>query len=78
MSNPRLAALGDKEVGVAPAEIREPREHLGWTPEQLADEVGVSAMAVRRWELGTSRPTGPVLTALIRLANRVEADPSDT
>lgn len=34
------------------AELRRIRERLGWTQQQLADELGVAANTVARWERG--------------------------
>lgn len=37
-------------------EIREARERIGWTQEQLGTQVGVSGRTVGNWERGTSVP----------------------
>lgn len=41
------------------------RKQKGWTQQQLADEVGVRVLQIRRYESGASQPT---LDAIRRLA----------
>lgn len=47
--------------------IREKRRACGFTQEQVADFLGVSAPAVNKWESGTTCPDLAILPALARL-----------
>lgn len=47
--------------------IREKRRAMGFTQEQMADYLGVSAPAVNKWESGTTCPDLAMLPALARL-----------
>lgn len=47
--------------------IKERREALGLTRTQLGDRLGVSKVAVRKWELGLSMPNADKLPALADL-----------
>ena len=47
--------------------IREKRRAMGFTQEQMADYLGVSAPAVNKWESGTTCPDMAILPALARL-----------
>lgn len=47
--------------------IKELRERAGLTRIQLADHLGVSVVAVRKWELGTAKPNADKLPALADL-----------
>lgn len=49
--------------------IRDKRKELGFTQEQIADYLGVSAPAVNKWEKGTTYPDITLLPALARLLN---------
>jgi transcriptional regulator with XRE-family HTH domain len=51
-----------RDIGIR---IREAREDLGWTQDQLASAVGVSRSAVAQWETGRA---GQVTTNLTRVA----------
>lgn len=44
--------------------IKERREALGLTRTQLGDRLGVSKVAVRKWELGLAMPNADKLPAL--------------
>lgn len=49
--------------------IKERRESVGLTRVQVADRLGVSAAAVRKWEVGMARPSAeklPLLADLLR------------
>ena len=46
--------------------IREKRRAMGFTQEQMADYLGVSAPAVNKWESGTTCPDMAILPALAR------------
>lgn len=47
--------------------IKELREAMGLTRVQLADRLGVSVVAVRKWELGMAKPNADKLPALADL-----------
>ncbi len=47
--------------------IREKRKEIGFTQEQVAEYLGVSAPAVNRWESGATYPDISLLPALARL-----------
>lgn len=47
--------------------IKERREALGLTRVQLADRMGVSKVAVRKWEVGLAKPSADKLPALAGL-----------
>lgn len=47
--------------------IREKRKEKGYTQEQVADYLGVSAPAVNKWEKGTSYPDISLLSPIARL-----------
>ena len=54
-------------------ELKELRSRLGWTQEQVAEEVGVDPMTISRWERNVFAPKSRVvLKALDRLARRAE------
>ena len=44
--------------------IKERRESLGLSRVQIADRLGVSRVAVRKWELGMAMPNADKLPAL--------------
>jgi transcriptional regulator with XRE-family HTH domain len=45
-------------------EIKKFREALHMTPGQLAEKVGVSRIAVYKWEIGENQPSADKLPAL--------------
>lgn len=47
--------------------IKERREALGLTRGQVADRVGVSTVAVRKWEIGMAMPCADKLPVLADL-----------
>lgn len=47
--------------------IKELREDMGLARVQLADRLGVSVVAVRKWELGMAKPSADKLPALADL-----------
>lgn len=49
--------------------IRRKRKELGFTQEQMARRLGISAPAVNKWERGSSYPDITILPALARLLN---------
>lgn len=56
-------------------EIREARAALGWTLDDMAEELGVHRMTVHRWETGTHTPPrylGRVLRDLLREKSQQE------
>ena len=48
-------------------EIKRKREEKGWTQEQLAEKLSVSAQAVSKWEGGKSCPDISLLPAIAKL-----------
>lgn len=52
------------------AEIRELRERLGLTQEQMAARVGVSFTTISRWERGHRPPSPMAAAALARIDRR--------
>ena len=55
--------------------IRAARVALGWTIQQLADELGTAWSTVRGWEAGRSRPdAASVLLITVVLADELPAD----
>ena len=49
--------------------IKELREAMGLTRAQLADRLGVTVVAVRKWETGLSMPNAEKLPTLAALLN---------
>lgn len=49
--------------------IREHREAMGLTRIQVADRLGVTKVAVRKWEVGLAMPNADKLPALADLLN---------
>ena len=47
--------------------IKERREALGLTRAQVADRMGVSKVAVQKWEIGKANPSADKLPALAGL-----------
>ena len=47
--------------------IKELREAMGLTRVQLADRLGVTVVAVRKWEVGLAMPSADKLPALADL-----------
>lgn len=47
--------------------IKDYREMAGLTRVQLADRMGVSKVAVRKWEVGLAKPSADKLPALAKL-----------
>ena len=43
------------------------RKEKGWTQDEVAEKLGISAQAVSKWENGTSEPTTTNLIALAKL-----------
>lgn len=48
-------------------EIKELRQRLKLTQQELADELGVARLTVIRWETGQKRPSSLALRQLTRL-----------
>jgi putative transcriptional regulator len=44
--------------------IKEIRKELGWTQEEMANQIGVSVSAVQRWEQNNNRPSPLALKSL--------------
>lgn len=49
--------------------IKERRESLGLTRVQVADQLGITTTAVRKWETGLALPSADKLPALADLLN---------
>ena len=52
--------------------IKALREHLGYTQQRLADELGTRQQTISEWETGQYRPRGPsarLLTLVAEQAN---------
>ena len=49
--------------------IKEQREAIGLTRMQVADQLGISKVAVRKWEVGLAMPNADKLPALADLLN---------
>ena len=57
---------------MTPDEFKEMRQQLGYTQVGLADYLGVTDRAVRRWEAGDRKidpPAAVALELMVRLAN---------
>ena len=52
--------------------VKELREKLGMTQEQLAREVGVSFKTVNRWERGKSKPSPMATKLLVALSGSIK------
>ncbi len=50
------------------------RERAGWSRQQMADELGVHANSIVRWEAGGSGPEGVRLAGWIRLLDRLSTE----
>jgi putative transcriptional regulator len=50
--------------------VRLLRERLGWTQQELADELGVRQQTVSEWETGRYRPRGASARLLRLVAER--------
>jgi transcriptional regulator with XRE-family HTH domain len=68
----RLASTDDPGVGDLGTNLREARERLGLTQEQVAERSGVHATEVSRIEGGKRDPQ---VSTLLRLAKAVEVPP---
>ena len=62
---------------MAPSEIRQLRERLGWSQTQLGASLHVSQIAVSQWERGLSQPDAYRLATLSQLKNRLDAIKTD-
>lgn len=54
-------------INISPSEIRELRNVLGLTQDELAGKVGVQRAAVTHWENGIRTPSGAALILLDQL-----------
>jgi DNA-binding XRE family transcriptional regulator len=59
------------ERGMKPRELREIRERMGLTQEQLATELGVHRLSVNRWEVGVHRIPLMLTLAIKQLETRL-------
>lgn len=51
--------------------IKKLRKQLKMSQEQMAGELGVSTMTIRRWEAGTNKPSRLALRQLARLEKKL-------
>jgi hypothetical protein len=63
---------------MTPAELTVVREHLGLTPEWLANYLGVSARTVRHWEVGKHKIHGGIRQEVEDLEQQTEEFVSGT
>jgi DNA-binding XRE family transcriptional regulator len=59
------------EHGMKPRELKEIRERMGFTQEQLATELGVHRLSVLRWEAGAHRIPLMLTLAIKQLETRL-------
>lgn len=52
------------DVNIAMMNIKDVRQKLGLTQEQLAHKIGVTAFTIRRWESGKVKPSPLALLAI--------------
>ncbi len=57
--------------------IKELRERLGWTQQQLADKLGVNRNTINRWEMGKRSPGQSMRSKLDDLVNGINFDTKD-
>lgn len=57
-----------------PEMIRTIRKNYNLTQTEMADRLGVTLMAVSRWERGERRPDGPALSALLLVFPEYQQD----
>ncbi len=50
--------------------VRALRRHLGFTQEQMAEELGTRQQTISQWETGMYQPRGPSSTLLNIIAER--------
>lgn len=60
-------------VALSADDVREIRERVGLTQEELAQLVQVSVATLRNWEQGRRQPTGPARALLVALRNDTRA-----
>jgi DNA-binding transcriptional regulator YiaG len=58
---------------VSPEEIRQLRDRLGLTQQQMAEKLQTTVTTISRWENGARKPRGLYAKALDRLSNRPPA-----
>ena len=56
---------------MTPNEIRAVRAWLGESQDEFGQRLGVSRIAVARWETGARNPSGPVVKLLEQLWNQM-------
>jgi transcriptional regulator with XRE-family HTH domain len=57
--------------------IRQYREARGWSRQHIADQLGVSAQSIKRWELGMTRPPVHHLFRMAQLFGVAAAELND-
>jgi transcriptional regulator with XRE-family HTH domain len=66
--------LGVSESGGIGARLRTARRASGMTQKQLAEELGVEAITVSRWERGVTTPSLPRLRRIAELTQTTVSD----
>lgn len=64
--------MAKKSVNPWPARCRRLRTKRGWTPEQLAVQLGIAPRTVYYYELGSQQPSRPVQLLIARLEAEAE------
>ncbi|OGO02156.1 MAG: hypothetical protein A2Y72_02140 [Chloroflexi bacterium RBG_13_53_26] len=55
-------------------QIRALRQHLGFTQQQMADELGTRQQTISEWETGMYEPRGTSSTLLTMIAEKASFD----
>ena len=60
------------------ARVRALRKHLGYTQQQLSDELGTRQQTISEWETGMSQPRGASAKLLSLIAEKAEFQYGDS